>query len=32
MNAKPKHRWYQFTLRTMFVKTTIACAGFGWSL
>src|SRR6478609_2019595 len=30
MDTKPKRRWYQFSLRTMFVVVTLACIGFGW--
>jgi len=30
MDAKPKRRWFRFSLRTLLVLATIACAGFGW--
>ena len=30
MSEKPKHRWYQFSLRMLFVLVTIACIGAGW--
>src|SRR4051794_1559792 len=30
MDAKPKRRWYQFSLRTFFVLVTIFCVGFGY--
>ena len=30
MDAKPKRRWYQFSLRTFFVLVTLVCVGFGW--
>jgi hypothetical protein len=30
MDAAPKRRWYQFSLRTFFVLVTIVCIGFGW--
>lgn len=26
----PKHRWFRFGLRTMFVGVTAVCAGIGW--
>jgi hypothetical protein len=29
MDAKPKRRWYQFSLRTMFVLVTIVCVSAG---
>jgi hypothetical protein len=25
-----RRRWYQFSVRTMFVLVTLACVGFGW--
>ena len=30
MPTPPRRRWYQFSLRTMFVVVTLACIGFGW--
>ena len=27
---KPRHPWYQFSLRSFLVLVTLACAGFGW--
>lgn len=30
MEAKPKRRWYQVSLRTMFVGMTVACVSFGY--
>ena len=30
MTTVPRRRWYQFSLRTIFVLVTIACAGFGY--
>jgi hypothetical protein len=27
---KPRHRWYQFSLRTFFVLVTLVCVGFGY--
>jgi hypothetical protein len=30
MKAKPNRRWFRFSLRTLLVFVTIACAGFGW--
>src|SRR5438477_7806102 len=30
MNARPKRRWYQFSLRMLLAALTIACVGFGW--
>jgi hypothetical protein len=32
MNAKPRRRWNQFSLRTMFVGVTVACVGVGLSV
>jgi hypothetical protein len=31
MTAPPKHRWFRFGLRTVFVLLTIACTAAGWS-
>jgi hypothetical protein len=28
--TKPKHRWFRFSLRTMFVLMTIICVGVAW--
>jgi hypothetical protein len=30
MDAKPKRRWYQTSLRTLLLLVTVASAGFGW--
>jgi hypothetical protein len=30
MSVKPKRRWYQFSLRTMFVGVTLVCAVSSW--
>jgi hypothetical protein len=30
MDAKPKRRWFRFSLRTLLVFITIASVGFGW--
>src|SRR5215470_7857770 len=30
MDAKPKRRWYQFSLRTMLVLVTVTSGVFGW--
>jgi hypothetical protein len=30
MERTPKRRWYQFSLRTMFVVMTLACAVLAW--
>jgi hypothetical protein len=30
MDAKPHRRWYQFSLRTMFVGMTLACVVLAW--
>jgi hypothetical protein len=30
MNAKPRRRWYQFSLRTFFALVTLTCIGVGY--
>jgi hypothetical protein len=30
MDIKPKRRWFHYSLRTLLVLVTMACAGFGW--
>jgi hypothetical protein len=30
MDVKPKRRWFRFSLRTLLLLVTLACAGFSW--
>ena len=32
MDARPKRRWYQFTLRTLFVVMTVFALWLGWQI
>jgi hypothetical protein len=30
MDSTPRRRWFRYSLRTLLVFVTVACAGFGW--